>query len=248
MADPRGTRASLPAAPDGLLFAAGRMIGFVALAGLAMATAAVLVLLPAYARMRLAIYERDCDRVTVAELQATAAANARLIADLPTNPVLTKRLAMSQGDLLPDNEVIVFKGSSPSPRPPPDVIIPIRYGRPAPPDGWMIRAAAKVQHPPTRRGLLLLATGALLVALFLFAPPEKYDRRSAAAGDSWLVGGAYRDNVQAAVRHSHQRGAWSASAAAAAPARKPSHSAQGKHSHGSRFGEPDRHGSRGGRG
>jgi hypothetical protein len=41
----------------------------------------------------------------------------------------------------------------------------------------MIRAATKVANPPTRRGLLLLATGALLVALFLFAAPQKYARR-----------------------------------------------------------------------
>jgi hypothetical protein len=175
MADRRGIRHSPRPSPDGLLFAAGRMVGFAALAGLAMATVAALVLLPAYARMRLAIYERDCDRVTAAELRATANANAHLIADLPTNPVLTKRLAMSQGDLLPDNEVIVFK-SQPL-RPPPDVIIPVRYLRPAPPEDWMIRAAAKVQNPPTRRGLLLLAAGALLVAMFLFAPPEKYSCR-----------------------------------------------------------------------
>jgi hypothetical protein len=174
MAARRGTRASA-GAPDGVLFAAGRLVGFAVLTGLAMATVAALVLLPAYAQMRIACYERDCDRVTVAELQATAAANARLIADLPTNPVLTKRLAMSQGDLLPDNEVIVPR-ARPG-RPPPDVIVPVRYARPAPPAGWMIRAAGKVANPPTRRGLLLLATGALLVALFLFAPPQKYARK-----------------------------------------------------------------------
>jgi hypothetical protein len=86
---------------------------------------------------------------------------------------------MSQGELLPDNEVIVSR-DQPG-RPPPDVIVPVRYARPAPPAGWMIRAAAKVQNLPTRRGLLLLATGALLVALFLFAPPEKYARRRFAA-------------------------------------------------------------------
>ncbi|MCJ7545050.1 MAG: hypothetical protein MUP47_10915 [Phycisphaerae bacterium] len=178
MVDRRGIRASPAPAPDGLLFAAGRMVGFVTLVGLAMATVAALVWLPAYARMRLAVYERDCDRVTVAELQATASANARLIADLPTNPVLTKRLAMSQGDLLPDNEVIVFKNKPL--RAPPDVIIPVRYPRPAPPEGWAIQTAAKVQNLPTRRGLLLLATGALLVALFLFAPPEKYTQTQVA--------------------------------------------------------------------
>ncbi len=149
------------------------------LTAIAMARVAALVLLPAYARMQIALYERDCDRVAVVELAATAAANTRLIADLPTNPVLTKRLALSQGDLLPNNEVIVFKGQPD--HHPPDVIIPVRYVRPAPPEGWLIRAAAKAQNPPTRRGLLLLATGALLVALFLFAPPEKYASRPPAA-------------------------------------------------------------------
>lgn len=179
MADRHGTRVSLPAPPDGVLFAAGRMIGFVALAGLGMAIVAALVLLPGYVRMQTALYERDCERIASAELEATAGANARLIADLPSNPVLTKRLAMSQGDLLPDNEVIVSKGQPT--HPPPDVVVPARYARPAPPDGWAFAAAVKLQNPPTRRGLMLLAAGALLVAMFLFAPPEKYARRALAA-------------------------------------------------------------------
>jgi hypothetical protein len=151
------------------------MIGFVTLAGLALAILAALVLLPAYARTRYAAYERDCDKVATAELEATVAANARLIADLPSSPVLTKRLAMSQGNLIPDNEVIVPEGRAV--RPPPDVVMPVRYPYPPPPDGWAITAAAKLQNPPTRRGLLLLAVGSLLVATFLFAPPEHYDCR-----------------------------------------------------------------------
>jgi hypothetical protein len=148
------------------------MLGFTVLAGLGLAIIAGLVLLPAYARMAFAGYERDCDKVAVAEMEATAAANAKLIADMPSSPVLTKRLAMSQGDLMPDNEVIVPPAGAV--RPPPDVVIPVRYPRPEPPAGWEIIAAGKIQHLSTRRGLLLLAIGSLMVAMFLFAPPEKY--------------------------------------------------------------------------
>ena len=173
MADPSGRKDSDgPAA--GLLFAAGRMVGFLALAGTALAIIAGMVLLPAYAKMRYARYERDCQKVALAEMEATAAANARLIADMPSSPVLTKRLAMSQGELVPDKEVIA--PATRATRPPPDVILPVRYPRPDPPEGWLLTAAAKLQNPPTRRGLLLLATGSLLVALFLFAPPQPRPR------------------------------------------------------------------------
>lgn len=151
------------------------MVGFVTLAGLALGLVSVVVLLPAYARMAYARYERDCEKAAVAELTATAAANERLLAALPNNPVLTKRLALSQGRLVPDNEVIVASPSATGA--PPDVVTPVRLPRPSPPNGVLLAAAAKLQNPPTRRGLLLLAAGTLLVAVFLFAPPDRDERK-----------------------------------------------------------------------
>ena len=94
---------------------------------------------------------------------------------LSHNKTLAAQLFEEFRDLLPNNEVIVFRGQPL--RPPPDVVVPVRLPRPTPPSGWMIAAATKLQKPPTRRGLGLLATGALVAAMFLFAPPETYTRR-----------------------------------------------------------------------
>lgn len=171
MAPPCGTRAEVEDKSTNLLFAAGRMIGFTLLAGLAMLILAGLVLLPAYARWRQAEYQRDCLTVACRESEALVAAQERLIAALPEEEVLTKRLALSQGEVYAANEAVSASPRYPR-RPPPDVIQPIHYPRPAPPNDWLIRASVKVNNAGTRRGLLLLAAGCLLTAMFLFAPPD----------------------------------------------------------------------------
>ncbi len=55
------------------------MIGFVTLAGLALAILAALVLLPAYAQWQEVVFERDCQKVVVAEHEATVEAQRRLL-------------------------------------------------------------------------------------------------------------------------------------------------------------------------
>jgi hypothetical protein len=151
------------------------MIGFVTLAGLALAILAGLVLLPAYAQWSEVVHERDCQKVAVAEHEATVEAQRRLLEALPDNDVLTKRLALSQGELMPGKEVVVQKPGAT--RSQPDVIQPIHYQRPPRPDNWLLTLAGKVQKPATRRGLLLLAAGTLLTAMFLFAPPDRRGRK-----------------------------------------------------------------------
>jgi hypothetical protein len=148
------------------------MFGFVTLAGLAMLVLAGLALLPAYARWRQAEYEKECLATACRESEALITAQERMIADLPESEVLTKRLALSQGELCPENEFVSVNPDRPR-RPPPDVILPVRYPRPSPPNNWLMQASVKLHNAGTRRGLLLLAGGCLLVAMFLFAPPDR---------------------------------------------------------------------------
>ena len=96
--------------------------------------------------------------------------NDRLIALLPTDQVLTKRLAESQLPCSPEHEVIIPAASIQKRLP--DLIVPRRSQRPSPPPKWLMRAAGRLSNPPTRRGLLLLALGAMITAVYLFTPPQ----------------------------------------------------------------------------
>jgi len=171
-----GARDSQAGEPSGVLLAAGRMVGFLLLVALALTIIAGVVLIPPYARLAGAQYELECLRAGIADAEGLVAANDRLIAALPHDEVLTMRLAMSQEPLAPSKEVVVRTPSAP-PASPPDVIRPDRHPRPPPPAGWIFSANMKLKRTNTRRGLLLLAGAALVLALFLFAPPEKYRRQ-----------------------------------------------------------------------
>jgi len=70
----------------------------------------------------------------------------------------------------------VVNPNSPPPLPP-GVVVPPSAPRPALPPEWLVRAAQKLQNPGRRRGLLLLATGLVITALFLFAPGRAYRRK-----------------------------------------------------------------------
>ncbi|MFA6134955.1 MAG: hypothetical protein WC869_13145 [Phycisphaerae bacterium] len=166
-----GRKADSRARGPWLIFALGRGLGFLTLAGLAMVILAALILLPAYAQLQQVVYDRDCQQVAVNENDKTLEAQRRLIEELPDSEVLTKRLAISQGELTPDREVIVPRAGMPTL--PPDVIQPVRYPRPAKPDNLLLTLGTRIEKPSTRRGLLFLAAGALLVAMFLFSPPER---------------------------------------------------------------------------
>jgi hypothetical protein len=143
------------------------MVGFCLLAGAALAVFAAALLLPDYARMLRAEYELARQEAAIADLEALIEANRRLIDALPESPVLTKRLAMHQLGLWPEDEVVVLNGTRPAP-PPPGVALVGRHQRPKPPSPWVLTTAARVSNPRTRRGLLLLAAAALVAAVLLF--------------------------------------------------------------------------------
>jgi len=155
--------------------AAAQTVCFAILAGGALAVLAAVVLLPAYARLSGARYELGCLKANLADAEALIAANQRLIEALPEDEILTKRLAMSQLGLWPVDEVIVI---DPVAAGPPALIRPTRHARPAPPAGRLTSLAGRLERLPARRGLFGLAAGAILAAMFLFAPSEKRRKNS----------------------------------------------------------------------
>jgi len=159
-----------------LVTGVGRLVAFVLLAGSAMAIFAGVVLLPDYVRLLRAERILARQEAIAADTEARIRANGRLIEALPDHPVLTKRLAMHQLGLRPADEVVVPYPGVPVAQAP-GTVAPPPHPRPAPPDAWVLRIAARVSNPPTRRGLLLLAAVALVGAVLLF--PGR-DRSSAA--------------------------------------------------------------------
>jgi hypothetical protein len=159
--------------------AVGRTIGFVMMAGPAMAILAGVVLLRPYASMLQAEHDEACAKATTADAEAQVRANERLITTLPTDQVLTKRLAESQMPVTPQHEIIIpsiapFAGLK---RTVPDLVVVDPSPRPAPPPKWVMTAAGKMENPSTRRSLLLLALGGLITAVYLFTPPQWPSRR-----------------------------------------------------------------------
>jgi len=171
-------RPVFPAQTDGIArrrrggHAAARLVGFLVLTGAALATIGGVVLLPAYAEMVQTEYQLRCLRADVAEAQAWIAVNERLIADLPYDPVITKRLAISQSGWLPDNELVVVPPGSGQTGPAPLVSVP-RQPRPPQPSGTALRLAAGIDMPGARRYLFAAAGVAMLAAVLIFGPTRK---------------------------------------------------------------------------
>ena len=160
-----------------VLFAAGRLVGFVLSAGTAMGILAAVTLLPAYADILSARYDRDCERYRLAGMEALAVANDRLIAAAQEeDPVLIRRLAMSQLGYRPPGETL----ADPNGIGPVQLISLPNLAKPAPPSGQFRQTVARLQDPNTRRGLLALAAGAMLTAMLAFSAPETYRRISPA--------------------------------------------------------------------
>ena len=159
-----GTYRHGPARPGRL----GRAVGFSLLAGMSLAVFAWVVLGPAYAEMSETRHQRDCIRADLDEAERWIAANARLIADLPSDEVMTKRLAESQLNWLPTDEYVVI---DPAAKPAPQRLVNVRPGhKPARPDGLAIRLGRKAANPTLRRVLLAIAAGFMLSAAVVFAP------------------------------------------------------------------------------
>jgi hypothetical protein len=158
--------------PLSVLLSFGRLVGFAALVTPALLAIAAVVLLPAYAQMQQAQYERACEQALTTEMLALRAANERVLAEGPDSRTLTKRYMLTQTALAPKDERVIPTGAA-TPLPP-SIVTPALQPRPQPPQGWVQHYAAKVEDPPTRRGILLLALGAIVTAMFLFSPPDKY--------------------------------------------------------------------------
>ena len=150
---------------------AGRWVnalGFATFSLAAVALLAAVVLLPAYADLRDARHQRELSACRNADLQAQYDAGELVIEAAQTDPTFMKRLAISQGEFIPSGQQIVhMPHDSSAVRP--DVITPPPAPRPASPPAWIRHASGRVSRPDTRRGLLLMAGGLLVVAGLVFA-------------------------------------------------------------------------------
>ncbi len=128
-----------------------------------------MIWLPPYAKLLQTRYDRDSMKADIADsrqqLTALSNFNERYAAG---DEVLVKRLAMSHAGLWPDNESIPAGYRKPQP------LIAIEPAlRPAAPNRWLIKAAGRMRNTRTRRGLTLLAMGAIGSAWLLLAKSKR---------------------------------------------------------------------------
>ena len=155
-----------------MLGAFGSFIGFALLAGLAVIILAAVVLLPAYAKMEQVRYQRDLLACRYKDAQKLVAGHERMLKALEVDETLTKRLASEHFAVETPGEVVVADPKNPPQTTEVKLFSPTQP--PPPPDNWLIRAADKIQNVRTKRGMILLAAGAMLTAMFLFSPPNRY--------------------------------------------------------------------------
>jgi hypothetical protein len=133
---------------------------------------AVALLLPAYAQLLNANYERDCLDAELACAEQLIEAQENMIAAGETDEVLTQRLARSQLGLLPQTERVAIDPANPRPVPP-AVFSPQTPAYPPAPPEWIISMGERLVRAPLRRALMLLAAGALFAAMLLYGRPRK---------------------------------------------------------------------------
>ncbi len=124
-----------------------------------------MIWLPPYASLMQTRYNRDSKQADIADSrqQLNSLANFNAIYSAG-DEVLVKRLAMSDAGLWPDNESI------PTGFHKPQQLITIKPAvRPTAPNPWLIKAARRMSNTRTRRGLMLLAMGAIGSAWLLLA-------------------------------------------------------------------------------
>lgn len=154
-----------------MLFAFGRMVGFVLFAAVGLGLLGVIVLVPAYARAERARYERDCAAGAVARLEAEASTKVRLAKALPHDRTLTIQLMALQAGRQPAGERVLAEPAAGRPTLEQMIRLP-ESPPPAPPDGPVIATAERLKKPAMRRGVFLLSAMSLATALLLFAPPS----------------------------------------------------------------------------
>jgi len=150
MAPQRGTKADGSTGRSAAA-ALGRAVGFILLAGPALAIIAALVLLPAHARLVRTHHKLAVRKTQIRRAEMLADANNRLIRAIPNDRSLARRLVLRTvcSQLL---------------RPAPPQFPPR-------PSGWLLDVAYRLQKPALRRGVFVVACLTLAAAMFLFAPP-----------------------------------------------------------------------------
>jgi hypothetical protein len=143
-------------------------LGFVTFSLAAAALLAAVVLLPAYSDLRNVRHQRELSACRNADLQARYDAGELVIEAAQNDPTFMKRLAISQGEFIPSGQQIIHMPQDSS-AVRPDVIAPPPTPRPDAPPRWIRHAAGRVSRPDTRRGLLLMAAGLLVVAGLFFS-------------------------------------------------------------------------------
>ena len=176
---PRAQSSGLPR----WLCALGRLIGFLVLAGPAVVILAGVVLLPEYAQWKNDQYQRDLVAAQTADLETLRDVQEGMIDAATHDPVYVKALAMHLCNLWPTGEQVLEAAAASGYTPGVAVLTP--HPRPAPPDDPYLRVAAKVQNPPTRRGLLLIAGGLMLFAVLLFAAAPTSRPAKQADSSAW---------------------------------------------------------------
>ena len=152
-----------------------RAVRFAAWVTAALGIFAGVLLLPAYARLLTANYQRGCLDAELACAEKLIEAQDKLIVASRTDVVLTQRLARSQLGLVPQTELVAIAPAGARPAPP-AVLSPQRPAYPPPPPRWIIAMGERLVRAPLRRGLMLLAAGALFAAMLLNAPASKLAR------------------------------------------------------------------------
>jgi hypothetical protein len=137
---------------------------------MALTILAGVVLLPPWARLREAQYQRDQLLAGTREAERIIKVNERLLDALPTDPVLAVRLARTQLELIPPHEMLMLEPDSPRAQPMARIKSP---AQPTPPRPRLMRIASRLREPRLRRGLLLMAAISMLAGMFLFLPPRR---------------------------------------------------------------------------
>ena len=174
-----GTRDSDTDRPESLASVMTRGVGFLLLAGLALAVIAAVVLMPAYAGLNQVIVENE--RIAAANTYYRKHADARdqLIKDVANDRILAKRVAMQRFGSLPRTEYVVPGTEDPRAPQAGEVAVP-PPPKPQPAENWMTATAAKLSHPTTRTVLLLAASASLAVAVF-FTGASRRKRKALSA-------------------------------------------------------------------
>lgn len=85
------------------------------------------------------------------------------------DPVLVARLAMSQSNMVPVN-ALVMDSSTPPESLSPCLVEPPKCTPPAQSPQWLTYTAVKLRRGGIKRGIIVLAMGTLIAAMFLFHP------------------------------------------------------------------------------